>query len=130
MRSPCGVVVPSALVAIVDDDPRIQELLEAELTDLNLPHCSYSSADALLTDLDHCQPALIFLDVLMPGLGGMECLQLLRQKGFNGAVVMFSALNDAELQEQAKAAGANGWVLKAALFDNVAGVLGRYLPQT
>ena len=118
----------SALVAIVDDDPRIQELLGAELTDLNQPHCSYSSADALLVDINNSQPALIFLDVLMPGMGGMECLQHLRQQGFDGAVVMFSALNDAELQEQAKAAGANGWVLKAALFDNVEGVLGHYLP--
>ena len=119
----------SALVAIVDDDPRIQELLGAELTDLDQPHCSYSSADALLGDVNNSRPALIFLDVLMPGMGGMECLQHLRQQGFGGAVVMFSALNDAELQEQAKAAGANGWVLKAALFDNLEAVLNRYLPQ-
>ena len=61
----------SALVAIVDDDPRIQELLGAELTDLNQPHCSYSSADALLGDINNSHPALIFLDVLMPGMGGM-----------------------------------------------------------
>ena len=120
----------SALVAIVDDDPRIQELLGAELTDLNQPHCSYSSADALLSDINNSQPALIFLDVLMPGMGGMECLQHLRQQGFHGAVVMFSALNDAELQDQAKAAGANGWVLKAALFDDVENTLRRFLPQT
>ena len=119
----------SALVAIVDDDPRIQELLGAELTDLDQPHCSYSSADALLGDINNSQPALIFLDVLMPGMGGMGCLQQLRQRGFGGAVVMFSALNDAELKAQAEAAGANGWVLKAALFDDVAATLQRYLPQ-
>lgn len=119
----------SALVAIVDDDPRIQELLGAELTDLNQPHRSYCSANALLDDIDLCDPALIFLDVLMPGMSGMECLQQLHQKGFSGAVVMFSALNDAELQEQAKAAGASGWVLKATLFDNLEAVLRRYLPK-
>ena len=117
-------------MAIVDDDPRIQELLGAELTDLNQPHCSYSSADSLLSDIKNSQPALIFLDVLMPGMGGMECLKHLRQQGFDGAVVMFSALNDAELQDQAKEAGANGWVLKAALFDDVENALRRFLPQT
>ena len=63
----------------------------------------------------------------MPGMGEWS-LQKLRQQGFGGAVVMFSALNDAELQDQAKAAGANGWVLKA-LFDNVEAVLNRYLPR-
>ena len=43
---------------------------------------------------------------------------------------MFSALNDAELQQQAEQAGANGWVLKAALFDDVETILRRYLPQS
>ena len=117
-------------MAIVDDDPRIQELLGAELTDLNQPHCRYSSADALLSDINNSQPALIFLDVLMPGMNGMECLKQLRQKGYSGAVVMFSALNDGELQQQAEQAGANGWVLKAALFDDVETILRRYLSQS
>ena len=119
----------SALVAIVDDDPRIQELLGAELDDLDQPHCSYSSGEALLAELENSQIQLVFLDVLMPGMGGMQCLQQLRQHGYQGSVVMFSALNDAELQAQAEAAGANGWVLKAALFDDVAATLQRYLPQ-
>ena len=122
-------MVGAALVAIVDDDPRIQDLLGAELSDLNQKHCCYSSGEELLAELDDCQAQLIFLDVLMPGMGGMKCLQQLRQRGYQGAVVMFSALNDAELKAQAEAAGANGWVLKAALFDDVAATLQRYLPQ-
>ena len=120
----------SALVAIVDDDPRIQELLSAELADLDQPHLSFNSGEALLADLEKCSPQLIFLDVLMPGMNGMECLKQLRQKGYSGAVVMFSALNDGELQQQAEQAGANGWVLKAALFDDVETILRRYLSQS
>ena len=119
----------SALVVIVDDDPRIQELLGAELDDLGQTHSSYSSGEALLAELESCQAQLVFLDVLMPGMGGMQCLQQLRQRGYGGAVVMFSALNDAELQQQAEAVGANGWLLKAALFDDVETVLKRYLPE-
>ena len=120
----------SALVAIVDDDPRIQELLSAELADLDQPHLSFNSGEALLAELETCSPQLIFLDVLMPGMNGMECLKQLRQRGYSGAVVMFSALNDGELQQQAEQAGANGWVLKAALFDDVETLLQRYLPQS
>ena len=122
-------MVGAALVAIVDDDPRIQDLLGAELADLDQEHCSFSSGEQLLAALERCEAQLIFLDVLMPGMGGMKCLQQLRQRGYQGAVVMFSALNDAELKAQAEAAGANGWVLKAALFDDVAATLQRYLPQ-
>ena len=123
-------MVGAALVAIVDDDPRIQDLLGAELSDLNQEHCSFSSGEQLLSELDSCQAQLIFLDVLMPGMGGMACLQQLRQRGYQGAVVMFSALNDAELKAQAEEAGANGWMLKAALFDDIEATLQRYLPQT
>ena len=116
-------------MAIVDDDPRIQELLGAELADLDQPHCSYSSGEALLAELENCQVQLVFLDVLMPGMGGMQCLQELRQRGYEGSVVMFSALDDAELKQQAEASGANGWLLKAALFDDVESMLKRYLPR-
>ena len=76
-------------MAIVDDDPRIQELLGAELADLDQPHCSYSSGEALLAELENSQVQLVFLDVLMPGMGGMQCLQQLRQRGYQGAVLMF-----------------------------------------
>ena len=117
----------SPLVAVVDDDPRIQDLLGEELSDLNHDHCCYSSGEALLADLDNCQPQLILLDVLMPGMGGMLCLQELRRRGFKGSIVMFTALNDANLQAQAKADGANDWVLKASLFDDVEKVLKTYL---
>lgn len=117
----------SPLVAVVDDDPRIQDLLGEELSDLNHDHCCYSSGEALLADLDNCQPQLILLDVLMPGMGGMLCLQELRRRGYKGSIVMFTALNDANLQAQAKADGANDWVLKASLFDDVEKVLKTYL---
>ena len=117
----------TTLVAIVDDDPRIQELLGAELTDLNQKHCTYSTAEELLAELDDHQPQLIFLDVLMPGMGGMACLQELRKRGYTGSIVMFTALNDAHLQAQAKEAGASGWILKANLFDNVEYLVNSYL---
>ena len=122
-----AAVSETALVAIVDDDPRIQDLLSAELADLNQKHCTYSTAEELLAELDDRQPQLIFLDVLMPGMGGMACLQELRKRGYTGSIVMFTALNDAHLQAQAKEAGASGWILKANLFDNVENLVNSYL---
>ena len=122
-----AAVSETALVAIVDDDPRIQDLLGAELADLNQKHCTYSTAEELLAELDDRQPQLIFLDVLMPGMGGMACLQELRKRGYTGSIVMFTALNDAHLQAQAKEAGASDWILKANLFDNVENLVSSYL---
>ena len=125
-----AAVSDTTLVAIVDDDPRIQDLLGAELADLNQKHCTYSTAEELLAELDDRQPQLIFLDVLMPGMGGMACLQELRKRGYTGSIVMFTALNDAQLQAQAKEDGASGWILKANLFDNVEDLVNSYLAAT
>ena len=125
-----AAVSDTTLVAIVDDDPRIQDLLGAELSDLNQKHCTYSTAEELLAELDDRQPQLIFLDVLMPGMGGMACLQELRKRGYTGSIVMFTALNDAHLQAQAKEAGASGWILKANLFDNIENLVNSYLAAT
>ena len=122
-----AAVSDTALVAIVDDDPRIQDLLGAELADLNQKHCTYSTAEELLAELDDRQPQLIFLDVLMPGMGGMACLQELRKRGYTGSIVMFTALNDAHLQAQAKEAGASDWILNANLFANVENFVSSYL---
>ena len=117
-------------MAIVDDDPRIQDLLSAELGDLQQPHCSYNSAEALLDELDDRQPGLILLDVLMPGMGGMGCLKELRERGYKGTVVMFSALNDPELKRKAEADGASGWVVKSTLFEQLEPMLQHYLPNS
>ena len=51
----------------------------------------------------------------------------LRKRGYTGSIVIFTALNDAHLQAQAKEAGASDWILKANLFDNVENLVSSYL---
>ena len=116
-----------ALVAIVDDDPRIRRLLEEELQDEGFEPQSYSDGFALLDQLATAPPDLVLLDLMMPQLDGIDCLKRLRQAGFDGPVLIFTALSDNDKRRQAEEEGASEYILKPDLFENLRRVIERHL---
>jgi len=58
------------------------------------------------------KPQVILLDLNMPGMSGVETLQLMRQDCPDSAVVMLTVSEDAEDLSTALRAGASGYLLK------------------
>ena len=114
-------------MAIVDDDPRIRRLLEEELQDEGFEPHSYSDGFALLDQLATAPPDLVLLDLMMPQLDGIDCLKRLRQAGFDGPVLIFTALSDNDKRRQAEEEGASEYILKPDLFENLRRVIERHL---
>lgn len=114
-------------VAIVDDDPRIRRLLQDELRDLGYGAASYDSAFDLLEHLESWTPAVVLLDLLMPQMDGIECLRRIRESGYTGAVIIFTALSDNDKRNEAQQEGATEYVLKPDLFENLEQIITRYL---
>jgi two-component system OmpR family response regulator len=110
-------------IAIVDDDARIRELLSAELKDEGYTTTEFSCAEEILGIANEAVFGLIFLDLLMPGIGGIECLRSLRKKGINTKVIIFTALCDPQLWGEAYAAGATICILKSDLLQNLPALL-------
>lgn len=56
----------------------------------------------------------ILLDLLMPGIGGLEVLKEIRRASPNAAtpVIIVSVLSDAQTKERCARAGANAYVVK------------------
>ena len=114
-------------IAVVDDDPRILKLLELELIDEGfLPRC-FSDPLTLLDHMAAERPDLVLLDLMMPSIDGIECLRRLRQAGYNCPVLIFTALSDNEKRMEAQAEGADAYILKPDLFQNLPRVIGKYL---
>lgn len=67
-------------ILIVDDDPQIRKILERMLT--QSPYEIQSAQDGLqaLELVEKFRPHLIILDVMMPGLSGMEVCQKIRER--------------------------------------------------
>lgn len=67
----------SDMVMIVDDDADIRRVVEIALRAEGFETSSFGSGAAALAAFGDVEPALVILDVLMPGMSGMEvCLQL------------------------------------------------------
>jgi two-component system, OmpR family, response regulator len=110
-------------IAVVDDDPRIRDLLTAELEDLGFSVTTFADAFDFLAALPDSTFDLILLDILLPQVDGIECLRRLRLLSPLSRVVVFSALSDSHMRSQAESLGSIGFVLKPDFFEDPAGIL-------
>ena len=118
-------------VAIVEDDPRIQQLLLAEIQDEGHNAVVYSSAEDFLDNASAQKFDLVLLDLMLPGIDGLTCLKRLQQNDVFTSpprVVIVTALNDAEKKQEALSNGAEDYVLKPDLFERLPDLL--HSPQT
>ena len=67
-------------IAIVDDEVIVQKRLQAALEKDGHSVKTYGSGEDLLRDLELGNFDLIFLDVVLPGMGGMEVLQQVKSR--------------------------------------------------
>ncbi|MGF1623845.1 MAG: response regulator [Alphaproteobacteria bacterium] len=85
-----GPASPQSLIAIVEDDPEIRSLSAGlfEREGFAVAQCADAAAlDALLA---HRRPALIVLDVMMPGESGLDLARSIRT-GSNVPILMLTA---------------------------------------
>ena len=114
-------------VAVVDDDPRLRELIRDELIDEGVEAVVCSDGEALLELLDQRQIDLILLDLMMPKMDGLTCLQRLRERCNVVPVLVVTAFNEDNKRREAKALGARDFILKPDLFEHLPKLLERYL---
>ena len=113
------------LVAVVDDDPRIRELLASELEDLGAEVLRCREGGELLADARRDQVELVLLDWVMPGLDGEGTLRALKGQAFQAPVVIVTALSDPRVSETALREGASATLLKTEVIDQLPQLLNR-----
>lgn len=103
-----------ASVLLVDDRPENLVALEASLEPLGARIvCAHSGLDALRAVLDD-QFAVILMDVMMPGLDGIETMRLLkeRERTRNVPIIFLTASRDHENLCRGYASGAVDYLFK------------------
>lgn len=99
-------------VLVVDDEEEICLLLRDFLTDEGYDVSYACSADAAAQQLQGTRPALILLDIKMPGKTGIEFLKEIKAMDPHMVVVMITALKDIETFKQCREAGASDYITK------------------
>ncbi len=75
---------------MIDDDPGMLQLLEAYFSRQGYRVFGVRNGEDALGTLDDTQPNLIILDLVLPGVGGLDVLRQLKQALPRIPVVMFS----------------------------------------
>ena len=97
-------------VLIVDDDQLIRAMVRDALIDVPCDIREADSGDAALAAIAERNPAVVLLDLVMPG---KSCLDVLKSlKGKPTRVLVLSALDTEALVQQALAGGAHGFLAK------------------
>jgi two-component system response regulator MtrA len=103
-----------SLIFVVDDDPDVRELVEYKL--LQQGHDVRSAADGqeALRLVRGAKPALLLLDVMMPGLSGFDVLTQLRGDEATKSlpIIMLTAKAETDDVERGLALGANDYMIK------------------
>lgn len=99
-------------ILIVDDDPRITNLLRRLLAYEGYSVAVAASGDAAFTrTLEHA-PDLILLDVMLPGIDGLEVARRLRAAGDQVPILMLTARDAVADRVEGLEVGADDYLVK------------------
>lgn len=121
-------LMPRGPILIVDDSAVARLSLKASLRDLGAELVEAGSGEAALDlIIEGLEPSLVFLDLTMPGMGGLEALKTLRSRRPDLKVVVVTADTQSFSLDEVRASGTFGIVRKpAAKGDIVALVAGAW----
>jgi len=108
-------------IFVVDDDRGILESFDAMLGD-DYPLVMVDDGYQALRLIEEKNPRLMFLDIKMPGMDGMEVLRRIREKGISTEVVIVTALPQDRYSEMAHQYGVYRYLRKPLDVDEVEGV--------
>ncbi len=111
-------------VLIVDDNDMMRSLLRGLLRSEHYQVVGEARNGALAVDfIEKIKPDIVFLDVMMPEMDGLEALQVIKAKYPEIVVLMITGNPSVENVQQSIQHGANGFVVKPFNSAKVLGAL-------
>jgi len=118
-----------SLVSIVDDDESVRESLPDLLRQFGFAAKAFSSAEAFLASGVVGETSCLLLDIVMPGMSGLDLQQELTRRRQKIPIVFITGLGDGSVRQRLLARGAVACLVKpfgeAALLDAVRAALHR-----
>lgn len=99
-------------VLVIDDELTFGEIVKDYLDEMGFQTLIATNAKTGLKLVQKERPDLILLDVLMPEIGGLECLRRIKMMSPDTIVVVISGLQDEQIARQAIRRGAFDYVTK------------------
>ena len=101
---------PSRVVLVVDDDDMVRRLVRTVLEADDYEVLEAADGIHALQVLETAKPSVVVLDVMMPGIDGVETCRRLDHSAVK--VVMLTARDDPLLESACREAGADAYLTK------------------
>lgn len=117
-------------IHLIDDSATMLMSMEMLLKRAGYTVTKSESAEAAMTALESISPRLIITDLNMPGMNGIELIKALKQQSkFRFTpMLMLTTESQQSRREEAKSAGATGWLVKPVEPEQLLGVVKQLVP--
>lgn len=108
--------IKSPSILFVDDDKFLLDMYALKFSKNNFDvHMTQSTEDALKLIKDGLQPDILLLDVVMPGMDGIQFLEVLRKENLikNTVVIVLTNQGVPDDIARAKKLNVDGYIIKA-----------------
>lgn len=103
---------------IVEDEVDINDCLQQFFSSRGFSVAAAYSGEEAVEKLQEDDPEVILLDIVLPGLSGIEVLKKIRELKPSAQVIMVTALNHEDVREQAARFGATAYITKPFDFSD------------
>jgi len=119
-------ILENIKVLIVEDDPASMNYLEIILKKEGLDYELASDGEAGLAKFKEFQPHIVLSDINMPNMSGIDLLASIKKINPQTIVIMLTAFNSEEYVIESMRFGANNYLKKPILRDNLTSLLRKY----
>jgi DNA-binding response OmpR family regulator len=110
-----------AKILIIDDDVNTTWLMDGYFSKMGYEIRSVNNSNLAVSETDVFQPNLVIIDLMMPGIDGIEICKVLKcsQTTKDIPVLIFSAVGDVNAKVRAFEAGAHDFVTKPIHLEEI-----------
>lgn len=108
-------------VMIADDQELIRQSLEIVIkskSDMKVVAIAQNGWETIELAKKH-KPDILLLDIRMPGINGVECIKILKEKKVPTKIIILTTFDDEEYIFEAVKNGASGYLLKGISLDEL-----------
>ena len=104
-------------IYIVDDEAVARNGLKMALKKKNYDVQAFETAEAAIEAMDENRPDLVLLDIGLPGMSGVEALEIIKKRHPDVIIVMITAYEDVQTVVSSMKNGAYEYVVKPVQMD-------------
>jgi DNA-binding response OmpR family regulator len=104
-------------ILAVDDEPGICNIIKKTFSSVGFTVLVATDAEGALAIIKKEKPKIVFLDVKMPGMSGLEALAQIKKFDQSIKVIMLTVRDDDSTRQEARRLGADEFVTKPFMSD-------------